>query len=1490
MAVSAMSESQTSKEDQSAKAAILLDRFASASSADAALESLQGLLDGYKNSSQKWETEWILNDSELVGHLIILAQTGSTHKDIACEEGQPQAIQLFLQLAKDKQCLTVPTPGRLLEAMLDVMGDASSTTSDYVRVLALQLLKELSTLRQAESQWLQAPNGLHRLGDLLDQGASEVVRNEALLVARILSRHAAIAKVWLFAEVEVKLLDLCWAEGGLTKGNPIVLDALSLTEELVKHADSSLQDLVWQRPTLAPSLARLLDLRGGTQFLNPKEIPTSAKSGKGDDDDDDDLDNLLSSGAKDQPKTDGPIPKLTEKEEDVIRSVLGILRWLLDSERLRPSILKQHPGLFSLIWQLALLYPSSPAVCAIPSASLQQVALEFVAIYLNDSELMEQHNGLDNLLMLVCTGGGTAQTLREKLGISQAALHVLRNTLTGDKIHQVLLHTIAPPVDQDEDVPPPGPTVIQKLWNTVAENMTPHEEGDDSVQRKIFLSGALGGLSMMLPDTSSREMMLKVTPSQANMDGILGTLQEETDKDIQMMFLRFLAEWMNETPLVVQKLLSANDSTFLASLASSKGTIGSLANLVFGLAMEYMEDETKCGGWTRSGILKVIQKSGISKFTTSLESLKDDRNVPWSVCELEFKNWSAWLAKSIWTVRKRVVEELTGGSEGHGSDDEGLEVTGDQSTSSASTKSLQKLVAQQANELDSLREELASAQARVSSQQQQLDIWKKRMESNPTELDAMLSDFTLKNSILEERVKILEKQIEQSNLDHEAKMKDKERKLSDQREEVEQLRGQHQEARDDRDRMEQELQALSQAYSSLEQEYQSSQAASGVMPGTAGAPTSEEREQRQPQGEVSQQAPAGAGSTELSTLRSENQRLQTDARAADEWMSMAVQRMNEMGSTNTSLQQEVASLQAQIQTLSSTTENSAKIADERLEVAARKEEELRHEVNRVTKENSELLAKLTVQGSMQEGPEEIARLSAALDESRATIQELNAQIDNETNDDAHLREISELSSQLSEQKVAYEELKKNSEETIYQKESRVRELEEIINSHGGEITVDDIHSKDKLIDELQGANQAAQDWMKKAVEHHQQLSSQVASLADEKNALSVKLQEALEKQDLSPTRVDSDLAIVEQERKAHIEQVASLNARIEEFEAQVSSLTSELSQKKESLEELSSLTDEISLLREQLEKAQAESAEMASLKAEIASLKSQADHPNAVDVLTDENQRLSGSLDEYQKWAETVQQRIGEMMSEKEKTDKVLHELQDELDSVKRSSQEEIQAWKGMIRYYVRAASTDFSVGSPFVNISFCFSLLYIDRVLSLESSDKSALARISSQESSGTRDSEAEADLERKLDSLEDELKSEMKSLESRVEHSAGTAESIQVDMDKKLQEKTMELEAAQDTIRNKDSELESLRSTIIDNESRLVASQGIVASREAEIESIRSQLKEQEDAVSIMKSKLTGSVSMLILSHEQNQFTPLSFSRMAKGKWSLCRNPRLS
>ncbi len=39
-----------------------------------------------------------------------------------------------------------------------------------------------------------------------------------------------------------------------------------------------MQDLVWQRPNVAPRLAQLLDLRGGHEFLHPDEERKSSKT------------------------------------------------------------------------------------------------------------------------------------------------------------------------------------------------------------------------------------------------------------------------------------------------------------------------------------------------------------------------------------------------------------------------------------------------------------------------------------------------------------------------------------------------------------------------------------------------------------------------------------------------------------------------------------------------------------------------------------------------------------------------------------------------------------------------------------------------------------------------------------------------------------------------------------------------------------------------------------------------------------------------------------------------------------------------------------------------------------------------------------------------------------------------------------------------------------------------------------------------------------
>ena len=62
-------------------------------------------------------------------------------------------------------------------------------------------------------------------------------------------------------------------------------------------------------------------------------------------------------------------------------------------------------------------------------------------------------------------------SFEQKLGISQSALAILRQTLAEDRIHDILMRTLAPPPTEDESTSPAGPTVVEKLWNTVQENI-----------------------------------------------------------------------------------------------------------------------------------------------------------------------------------------------------------------------------------------------------------------------------------------------------------------------------------------------------------------------------------------------------------------------------------------------------------------------------------------------------------------------------------------------------------------------------------------------------------------------------------------------------------------------------------------------------------------------------------------------------------------------------------------------------------------------------------------------------------------------------------------------------------------------------------------------------------------------------------------------------------------------------------------------------------
>jgi hypothetical protein len=297
---------------------------------------------------------------------------------------------------------------------------------------------------------------------------------------------------------------------------------------------------------------------------------------------------------------------------------------------------------------------------------------------------------------------------------------------------------------EEDNGPPLGPTVVQKLWGTVVEQL----KGDRNDERTILLSGAFGGLGLMLCDEQSREIMSKV--ALISVDELLEHVFSEPEETVQCSMLRFLCEWIFQCPLVAHNLLRSPSSTHLAAMATTTASAHqSLVHLLLLVTMESLTKEEDCGGWTRAGILQIITKVGISKFTSSLEGLKShqDSKMPWMVSDMELKSWKAFCSNAVLIVRKRVVEELAGGSTDDDSDD-GEQERGP--TTNKGTKPLRTLISQQAKEMEDLRQQLEKAQAKVVSQEGQIEMWKRRMESTPTDLDNMLNEFQSKTQVLEE--------------------------------------------------------------------------------------------------------------------------------------------------------------------------------------------------------------------------------------------------------------------------------------------------------------------------------------------------------------------------------------------------------------------------------------------------------------------------------------------------------------------------------------------------------------------------------------------------------------------------------------------------------------------------------------------------------------------------------------------------------------------
>ncbi|GAX09718.1 hypothetical protein FisN_19Lh186 [Fistulifera solaris] len=1073
---------------------LLLDRFLSASTAADVQNALEHVLSALQDPSA---TEALLAEPDVLKGMLKLLATQS-YKNVGVEDGDNLCARILwqiLQTSDTAKTLLQRPELALIEVLMDVAAtneDESIERSSYTRVLCLQSLEKLchQAPQLAQQQLLQAPNGLHRLGELL-HCADLAVRNQALLVAHCCAAWPAVSQVWIFLNIVPTLLQVALQEGGLQGGTVVVQDCLRLLRNLLRH-DTSMAELVFQEQTLAPQLSVLLDLRLGTEFVHPvakKKIEPLLSRKKAVDD----LDDLLMEPSSNQESSSDEeiiLPRLTRDEEKVIHAVLDILELVLENNKVRQAICTQD--LASMVWELGLVNfppPGVAAPCAYPSASLQQRALQITARYLNDPILLQNHNALHRLLHLVCMGG-IPKDREDKLGVSQSALHLLRQTVPPAQAQEILLNTLAPPLTEET----PDLTPVQRLLITVENNLVaPPDTG-----RTVLLVGSTCALSLFLVDTASREMMVRLMDSGL-LPSILELLPNEPDTLVTLVLLRFLCQWMDGSPLVVQSILGAPQSaTVLAALLESKdSTIAAYASLLLGMALNQMTDQqdvTKYGGWTREGILDIFKHS-LKLFLLRLDELGPNLNM-WSFCPLEHKVWLEEFQANVWTVRRCLVAEMTVHSE-----------------SSDEISSMQALIEKQSSELEELRQELNFSKKSLVQQEKELLLWKVRAECTPTQLDELLNQSTSRNTALEKKVEELESLLYHIEAEHAADVSRNTELVESLQAEVQNALQNETQTREDLETMQGEMTALSQAYTNLEAEYR--RQTELLSTSTAGAEGSEQSA-HQNQGEDSEKELSRGNSTEVAILRAENTRLKNDMKVAEDWMAMAHQKLSEILTENTALKGEVSSLRGQVQSLG---DQSAGLQQElnslREYYGSSSNEDLRSIISK-TSQQAELETNLReeaeselihIRGLLEKVEKDKADLEQRMSEMNQMFISENAATFGHSqpktlpaeNDTVNLHEEVEAV----RKELAF--VLKREEEAISNRDARISELESCLDERG--FPSEELLRRDKEIEELKQLTQVAQEWMDNAIEQYHALQQDKEALLSEKATLTNQLSE-----------------------------------------------------------------------------------------------------------------------------------------------------------------------------------------------------------------------------------------------------------------------------------------------------------------------------------------------------------------------------------------------
>eukprot|EP00978_Attheya_sp_CCMP212_P037728 scaffold180667_cov46-Attheya_sp.AAC.3 len=314
--------------------------------------------------------------------------------------------------------------------------------------------------------------------------------------------------------------------------------------------------------------------------------------------------------------------------------------------------------------------------------------------------------------------------------------------------------------------------------------------------------------------------------------------QMEEEKSLVLVsLLRLLAEWVSEAPIVLKAMFQSPASVSLGLLFHSNvSNVSTLTGLLMGLTMEQLVDNSSSdgdgvekrdreplsfGGWSRSSIMDMISKRGASKYASGLETFKsklsnDNHSLPWSNCTMEQEQFSQWYGICVSTVRRRVVSELTGFSSSspqeNDDDDDDDDAVGS-TKDGRSVKALHKLLASQTAEMETLRESLIKSEGEAAANGRQVKLWKRRVESAPSQLDDMLSEYVKKTQELEDSNQSLKKEMEAQRVQFQKDLAEKDEAMAQVQAECRQMEDRERDVSSERDTLQEEMQALSSAYS-----------------------------------------------------------------------------------------------------------------------------------------------------------------------------------------------------------------------------------------------------------------------------------------------------------------------------------------------------------------------------------------------------------------------------------------------------------------------------------------------------------------------------------------------------------------------------------------------------------------------------------------------------------------------------------------------------